>query len=76
MFIIIIIIIITRLTSFVSSYDVRRIKIQSHRQKRLEQEDEPSNRSDDRCVESFEIISQIGEGTYGQVYKAKDKDTG
>ena len=29
----------------------------------------------ERCVEVFEIISQIGEGTFGQVYKAKDKDT-
>ncbi|PNF31464.1 hypothetical protein B7P43_G03409 [Cryptotermes secundus] len=27
----------------------------------------------ERCVEVFEVIAQIGEGTYGQVYKAKDK---
>ena len=27
-----------------------------------------------RCVDVFDIISQIGEGTYGQVYKAKDTD--
>jgi len=27
----------------------------------------------ERCVEVFEVIVQIGEGTYGQVYKAKDK---
>ena len=29
---------------------------------------------DPRCVDVFDIISQIGEGTYGQVYKAKDTD--
>jgi len=30
----------------------------------------------DRCIDSFEVISQIGEGTYGQVYKAKDNICG
>jgi hypothetical protein len=30
----------------------------------------------ERCVEVFEVIAQIGEGTYGQVYKAKDKRSG
>ncbi|XP_069469394.1 cyclin-dependent kinase 13 isoform X2 [Ambystoma mexicanum] len=29
-----------------------------------------------RCVDKFDIIGIIGEGTYGQVYKAKDKDKG
>ncbi|XP_041103201.1 cyclin-dependent kinase 13-like isoform X2 [Polyodon spathula] len=28
-----------------------------------------------RCVDKFEILGITGEGTYGQVYKAKDKDT-
>jgi serine/threonine protein kinase len=30
----------------------------------------------ERSVDVFEKIAHIGEGTYGQVYKAKDKDTG
>jgi len=30
----------------------------------------------ERCVDVFEKICQIGEGTYGQVFKARDKDTG
>jgi serine/threonine protein kinase len=29
-----------------------------------------------RCVDLFKIIEIIGEGTYGQVYKAKDTFTG
>lgn len=29
-----------------------------------------------RCVDKFEILGITGEGTYGQVYKAKDRDTG
>jgi len=30
----------------------------------------------ERCVDLFNIIDIIGEGTYGQVYKAKDSLTG
>ncbi|KAF6209831.1 hypothetical protein GE061_015583 [Apolygus lucorum] len=30
----------------------------------------------ERCVDVFEVIAHIGEGTYGQVYKAKDRQTG
>jgi cyclin-dependent kinase 12/13 len=29
-------------------------------------------RNPHRCVDSFQIISQIGEGTFGQVFKARD----
>ena len=29
----------------------------------------------ERCVDVFEMLAQIGEGTYGQVYKARDNHT-
>lgn len=32
-------------------------------------------REDSRCISAFEIISQIGEGTFGQVFKARDLST-
>ncbi|XP_022249725.1 cyclin-dependent kinase 12-like isoform X2 [Limulus polyphemus] len=44
--------------------------------KPVEEETERSPNWGERCVEMFDIICQIGEGTYGQVYKAKDRDTG
>ncbi|XP_073044626.1 cyclin-dependent kinase C-1-like isoform X2 [Primulina eburnea] len=40
----------------------------------LNVEDSPSWGS--RSVECFEKLEQIGEGTYGQVYMAREKDTG
>ncbi|CAK1551311.1 unnamed protein product [Leptosia nina] len=30
----------------------------------------------EKCVDGFQVITQIGEGTYGQVYKARDKNSG
>ncbi|OQR70783.1 cyclin-dependent kinase 13-like [Tropilaelaps mercedesae] len=30
----------------------------------------------ERCVDVFNIVQQIGEGTYGQVYKAQDRNSG
>jgi serine/threonine protein kinase len=31
---------------------------------------------DDRNVDMYEILTKIGEGTYGEVFKARDKQTG
>ncbi|KAL5290371.1 CDK12 family protein [Megaselia abdita] len=43
----------------------------------LNRRDSRSNVRDwgERCVDVFEMVEQIGEGTYGQVYKAKDCHT-
>ena len=32
-------------------------------------------RKEPRCIDDFNIIAQIGEGTFGQVFKAKDSAT-
>ena len=34
------------------------------------------NQWDDRNVDMYEILTKIGEGTYGEVFKARDKQTG
>jgi cyclin-dependent kinase 12/13 len=31
---------------------------------------------DNRNVDMYEILTKIGEGTYGEVFKARDKQTG
>jgi len=47
----------------------RPIILAAKRQDRI-----PTDDWSERCVEVFNIIAQIGEGTYGQVYKAVAKD--
>lgn len=36
----------------------------------------PKTEQKPRCIDVFDIDTQIGEGTYGQVYKARDRVTG
>ncbi|CAF3414292.1 unnamed protein product [Rotaria sp. Silwood1] len=39
-------------------------------------DDMRKNQWDDRNVDMYEILAKIGEGTYGEVFKARDKQTG
>uniref|UniRef100_A0A6A7FRM6 Cyclin-dependent kinase 12 n=1 Tax=Hirondellea gigas TaxID=1518452 RepID=A0A6A7FRM6_9CRUS len=42
--------------------------------KRRTDRSQPDDAWNQRCVDVFDIIAQIGEGTYGHVYKARPKD--
>ncbi|XP_014223310.1 cyclin-dependent kinase 12 isoform X4 [Trichogramma pretiosum] len=57
---------------------LKRPKILKRRSSRSSQVTSISGNKDwgERCVDVFEVIDQIGEGTYGQVYKAQDKRAG
>lgn len=56
---------------------IPRPKPSAHRPKILNKKRHDRNQPEDwseRCVDVFDILAQIGEGTYGQVYKARAKD--
>lgn len=58
---------------FVPKPKLKRPKILKRRSSRTAHSTSPD--WGERCVEVFEMIVQIGEGTYGQVYKARDRRT-
>ncbi|XP_070800479.1 cyclin-dependent kinase 13 isoform X2 [Pituophis catenifer annectens] len=65
------------------SPEVKKILVQSHHKRRPKicgpRHGETKQKEIDwgkQCVDKFDTIGIIGEGTYGQVYKARDKDTG
>jgi len=53
--------------------DLNKNIVQNKRPRILNKTYPPYQDQAPRCVDVFDIISQIGEGTYGQVYKAQDK---
>ncbi|XP_068633722.1 cyclin-dependent kinase 12 isoform X2 [Battus philenor] len=62
-----------------SSSKLKRPRILKRRGSKVVPVATPTHHAKDwgeKCVDGFQVITQIGEGTYGQVYKAKDKNTG
>ncbi|KAJ8722297.1 hypothetical protein PYW08_004699 [Mythimna loreyi] len=58
---------------------LKRPRILKRRGSKLVAAASPTHHAKDwgeKCVDGFQVITQIGEGTYGQVYKARDKNTG
>lgn len=55
--------------------EVGRVKREAIRKKRAKLYGSTASWGE-RSVETYEIINPVGEGTYGQVYKGRDKDTG
>ena len=49
------------------------LNLQNKQRQREEEEEEDQNR---KKMEKYEKLEKVGEGTYGKVYKAKDKESG